>query len=206
VQRGVLATVRDNTLGDIVQFQYNPESITRGLTPNIDWGTKEQPARRPVLKDAPGQSISFKAYFDAADAMQTADSSGGIGAQLAVLESLLYPTRETFQKYEANRADGKQIGVMEPPRTILVWGQRRVFPVRLTRLSIVEESFNTALNPIRASVDISVDVVTYAMRTPNDDDYKLFGSYHVGLERLAGTAEQPDSATRSKLAARARAT
>jgi len=211
VQRGVLATVRNNTLADVVQFQYNPESITRTLTPRMSWGESGESgdahSRQAKLLDAPGQSISFKAYFDAADALAAGDSGttkNGIGPQLAVLESFLYPTRDAFQKYESERPDGVKIAVMEPPRTILVWGDRRVFPVRLSKLNITEDSFNAALNPIRASADITVDVVTYGMRTQNDADYKMFGAYHVGLERLAGSAPGVSSTTRSKLAARVR--
>ncbi len=212
VQRGALATVRGNSLQDVVQFQYNPESITRSLTPRMSWGVdagaKDAPSRQSKLLDAPGQSITFKAYFDAADALAAGDpttAASGIAPQLAVLESLLYPTRDAFQRYESERSEGMKIAVMEPPRTILVWGERRVYPVRLKSLSISEEAFNPALSPIRASAQITVEVVTYGMRTPGDADYKLFGAYHVALERMAGSATAVDPRTRRSLAARAKA-
>jgi hypothetical protein len=210
VQRGALATVRNNTLGDIVQFQYNPESIARTFTPRMSWGAGTEngaPSLQSNLLDAPGQSIVFKAYFDAADALAAGDRTAavsGIAPQLAVLESFLYPTRDAFQRYESQRGEGMKGALMQAPRTILVWGERRVYPVRLTNLAITEEAFNAALSPIRASAQITVEVVTYGMRTQGDNDYKLFGAYHVGLERLAKSAAVVDSRTRSSLASRAK--
>lgn len=211
VLRGALATVRNNTLGDVVQFQYNPASITRTLKPRMSWGGDGGSAgahsRQSMLIDAPEQSITFKAFFDAADALAAGDRTAavsGIAPQLAVLEGLLYPTRDEFQRYESERPSGMKIAVMEPPRTILVWGERRVYPVRLTSLSISEDAFNAALSPITASAQITVEVVTYGMRTQGDDDYKLFGAYHVALERLAKSATAVDSRTRSSLASRAK--
>ncbi len=47
------------------------------------------------------------------------------------------------------------------PLTLLVWGPRRVLPVRMQSLSIKEEAFDQKLNPIRAKADLSLEALTY---------------------------------------------
>ncbi len=59
-----------------------------------------------------------------------------------------------------------QVGIIEvippeAPLTLLIWGPKRVLPVRLTEFSITEEAFDQALNPIRAKVSLSVQVLNY---------------------------------------------
>jgi hypothetical protein len=49
----------------------------------------------------------------------------------------------------------------EAPLTLLVWGPKRVVPVRLTDFSITEQAFDPALNPILAEVDLSLRVLNY---------------------------------------------
>jgi hypothetical protein len=41
---------------------------------------------------------------------------------------------------------------LEAPLTVFVWSEQRAVPVRVTDLSITEEAFDVALNPIRAKV------------------------------------------------------
>ena len=45
--------------------------------------------------------------------------------------------------------------------TILVWGAKRVLPVRLTDCSITEEMFDPALNPIQAKASLGLRVLNY---------------------------------------------
>jgi hypothetical protein len=49
----------------------------------------------------------------------------------------------------------------EAPLTLFVWGPKRVLPVRITGFSITEQFFDTNLNPIRATVSLSMSVLTY---------------------------------------------
>jgi hypothetical protein len=43
---------------------------------------------------------------------------------------------------------------------VLVWGPKRVVPVRLTSFSITEEAYDPQLNPIRAKADLTLNVLT----------------------------------------------
>ncbi|MBV8749322.1 MAG: hypothetical protein JO103_06380 [Candidatus Eremiobacteraeota bacterium] len=208
-QRGVLASVVDSNMTDIVLFQYNPESIKRTLRPQFtgyengggEGGTQQSPADI-AFKDAAAQSISFTAYFDAADALQDSDETAlsyGIAPQLAILEKLMYPTVSAVQSTEQAREQGQMtIVTMEPPGTILVWGQNRVLPVRIKSVDITEEAFDVALNPLRANAVIGVEVQTYSTRKPSDLDYGRFAAYHRKLEDLAAKANVSGT-TRSNL-------
>ena len=193
--RGALASVEKTKLTDVVLFQYNPETVTRTLAPRM---TGYEPGKGPAepstdvgFSDAASQSISFTAYFDAADALQNGDAMAiahGIAPQLAILESLMNPTVEAVTSAEGSTADGKMlIETMDAPGTVLIWGDR-VLPVRIASVTITEEAFDAKLNPLRANAAIKVDVQTYGKRKTTDIEYGRFKAYHGALETLKGPA------------------
>jgi hypothetical protein len=189
VVRGALATVVGSSLGSVVTFQYNPESITRTLRPQVSVGDGEEHAQDVQFADAPTQTISFTAYFDASDALQVGDETAvkhGIAPQLALLETLAYPRRSAIADLNERRKRG-ELNIQAPPTdsVILVWGNKRVFPVRITGLTIKEDVFDAALNPIQASAQIDVEVLTYGKSVPEDGDYLRFFAYHGALENDA---------------------
>jgi hypothetical protein len=193
LSRGALASVVKTTLTDIVQFQYNPESIKRSLKPRMS-GFKagqspDEPSTDISYSDAAQQGISFTAYFDAADALQTGDvtaTTDGIAPQLAVLEKLVNPSVAAVAASESSTSGGRMVVMqMEAPATLLVWGQNRVLPVRITSIDITEDAFDISLNPIRATVAISLDVQTYGSRGSDDLEYGRYKAYHTNIETLA---------------------
>lgn len=48
-----------------------------------------------------------------------------------------------------------------PVLTVLVWGTRRVVPVKIESFTITEDQFDGALNPLRAQVSLGLKVLTY---------------------------------------------
>jgi hypothetical protein len=48
----------------------------------------------------------------------------------------------------------------EAPLVLFVWGASRVVPVRVTELSVTEEAFDAALNPIRARISLGLRVLS----------------------------------------------
>ena len=46
-----------------------------------------------------------------------------------------------------------------PPITLFVWGRKKVMPVNITNMTIKEEEFSTDLNPTRATVTVSLEVI-----------------------------------------------
>jgi len=71
------------------------------------------------------------------------------------------------------------------PFTLLVWGIKRVVPVRLTELSITEEAFDQALNPTRAKVSLGLRVLSYNDLSLTDPGYYVFLTHQIAKEVFA---------------------
>jgi hypothetical protein len=151
-----------NPLASIVVFQYNPESLSRTLQARTVGEGGVGPVR---LAGPPEETIKISVMIDATDQLQQGDRVArdmGIYPALSALEMLLYPKSALVIANEVLARVGViEVIPMEGPLTLLIWGPRRIVPVRITEFSISEEAFDTALNPIRAKVDLGLKVLTY---------------------------------------------
>jgi hypothetical protein len=153
-----------NPLASVIVFQYNPDTVTRTLTAQTSGDNGEQ-SEAFRIKGPPQETIKLDVEIDAADQLETAGFTAtkmGLYPTLGALEMLLYP--KSLQIF-ANEVLAK-IGVIEiiPPQTpftLLIWGLKRVLPVRLNQFTITEEAFDPTLNPIRANVSLDLRVLTY---------------------------------------------
>jgi hypothetical protein len=175
-----------NPLASVVVFQYNPESLTRTLQARTAGDGDSGPLR---LAGPPEESIKLSAMIDATDQLQQGDQTArdmGIYPALSALEMLLYPKSALVIANEVLARVGViEIIPMEGPLTLLIWGVRRIVPVRITEFSIAEEAFDTDLNPIRAKVDLGLRVLTYddlGMLSPGG---ALFMVHQVAKEVMA---------------------
>jgi hypothetical protein len=136
---------------------------------------------------------------DAADGLQTGNpvtASAGIAPQLAALEMLLYPSSVLVIANTALLLAGTiEILPPEGPLTVLVWGPGRAVPVRIESLTITEQAFDTRLSPIRASVELSVQVLSYNDLPATDPGYALFLAHQVIKETMATVAGVSGAAT-----------
>jgi len=147
-----------NPLASVVIFQYNPVTLTRTLTPKVEGGTGNQPMR---ISGPPGETISLDLTINAADQLEKGDATGLYPA-LASLEMLLYPKSAQVILNEALKVMGVvEVIPPEAPLTLFIWGVKRVVPVRITQFTITEEAFDPDLNPINATVRLSLQVLTY---------------------------------------------
>ena len=46
-----------------------------------------------------------------------------------------------------------------PPMVLFVWGRKRVLPVNINSMNITETEFSVDLNPIRATVSVTLTVI-----------------------------------------------
>ena len=127
--------------------------------------------------------------IDAADQLETGDADArlmGIYPQLSALEMLLYPKSKWVME-NANRLQQGEMEIVPPeaPPTFLVWGKRRVLPVRLTSFSITEQMYDSNLNPIRAEVSLGLRVLSYNDLLPDHPSYALFVAHQVAKEAMA---------------------
>jgi len=142
----------------VIQFQYNPDTLTRKLQARTDQLEKEE-----------------------SNAVQI-----GIYPQLSALEMLIYPKSSVVIANSVLLAAGT-IEVIPPvaPLTLFTWGPNRVLPVRLTDFTITEEAHDVNLNPIRAKVSLSLQVLSYSDLSLTHPGYHLFLAHQRVKETMA---------------------
>jgi hypothetical protein len=193
VARGGLVLVEPSTGKPVrtVRFQYNPDTLTRTLSPQGIGGEPGDRQEALRLKGPPHETYKLDAEFDAAEQLADPDgnvleSTFGLRPVLAALESALYPT--VRQLLAEDRLAGRgmiEVAPIEAPMTVLVLGTQRVLPVRITELSVTEDAFDTRLNPIRAKVAISARVLTVDDLGFTHRGGLLYLAHHRAQERYA---------------------
>jgi hypothetical protein len=180
-----------NPLASIVVFQYNPDTLTRRLEPRTMGGTEGDKSEALRLTGPPKETITVSIEVDAADQLELGDpvaAAAGVNPPLAALEMLLYPKSATVIANAVLAQIGNiEIIPPEAPMTLFVWGPARVLPVRISSFSITEEAFDTLLNPIRAKVDLTLYVLSYADLKVTHPGYNLFMAYQIAKEVMATT-------------------
>ena len=173
----------------VITLQYNPDTLTRSLQIKGVGGDASEFSESMRLKGPPVESIKLEAEIDATDKLETADSGAvefGLHAQLALLETLVYPSTTDLRANAAEAAAGSiEIVAMQKPLVLFVWSKTRVLPIRITEFSITEEGFDTALNPIRAKVSLGMRVLTVDDIGFNGRGGSIFMSYLEQKEQLA---------------------
>ncbi len=153
-----------NPLASVVIFQYNPETLTRTITPQTTGGDADM-GEALRLKGPPLENIRLDVEIDATDQLEQDKAlakATGIYPTLASLEMLLYPKSALVMINEALLLAGVvEVIPPEAPLTFFVWGIKRILPVRLTEMTITEEAFDQDLNPIRARVGLGLKVLNY---------------------------------------------
>jgi hypothetical protein len=153
----ILLAPETGAIQRVISFQYNPESVSRTLQiqgVGAESGDRVETLR---LKGPPVETIKIDVEIDATDQLEfpqqnTTTVEVGIYPQLAVLETIVYPSVAKLKQDIALADAGRmEIAPGEAPLVLFVWSKNRVVPVRLTEVSITEEMFDTALNPIRAA-------------------------------------------------------
>ncbi|MBO0859236.1 MAG: hypothetical protein J2P21_12300 [Chloracidobacterium sp.] len=179
-----------NPLASVIVFQYNPDTMTRRLdaraTGGADGADKSEAFR---LSGPPKETITLNVEFDATDQLEKADPLAtrvGVYPAISALEMLLYPKSAKVIADTALALLGNiEIIPPEAPLTLFVWGPQRVIPVRLTSFSVTEEEYDTLLNPIRAKVDLSLQVLSYIDLKITNPGYSMFLAHQIAKESLA---------------------
>jgi hypothetical protein len=173
----------------IIALQYNPDTLSRTLQvkgAGAESGDRSDALR---LKGPPVETIKLEAEIDAADQLEVGDRQTaqlGIHPQLAVLETIVYPT--SAQLSANNRLAGAgtlEITPMQAPLALFIWSRSRVVPVRLTDFSVTEEAFDPALNPLRAKVSLGMRVLSVDDLGFDHRGSSLFMSYLQVKEQMA---------------------
>jgi hypothetical protein len=147
----------------IIAFQYNPETLTRRLD-----GVSGLFPPPPAPPPEPHEIATFTLQLDAADKLAAGDTltqQNGLLPAIAALELLLYPERAG----------------------LVVWvsGAKRILPVQITQLQIVEQAFDATLNPIRADIAVTLTVLKDADLANNSRGKAVWDAHLAVLQQLA---------------------
>ena len=170
---------------NIIVFQYNPESITRTISP---WSTGKSAdptaacsndsakAQNPLAQPCdPKETLSLSLELDAADALEDPDNNqvaviAGVADRIAALEMLMYPPGTTglgslINAISTSLGGGAPIDVV--PRTtvpvaLFYWGPGMIVPVRIESFAVEEQAYSPTLFPIRAKVTLGLKILDSA--------------------------------------------
>jgi hypothetical protein len=164
----------------VVVFQFNPVQLTRNRSLSF---ARPAAAKTGNLREFHGpfknlldlqkqqlvtvqeQSINFDIRLDATDRLDEGNTIAeqfGIAPQIATLEQMVYPKDESLIGEVLSLLSPKAFSFTRranPPLILFIFGRKRVLPVNINSLNITETEFATDLNPIRASVAVSLTVI-----------------------------------------------
>lgn len=189
----VLADAASGAVQRIITLQYNSDSLQRSFQIQGSGGEGDR-SEALRLKGPPVETIKLEAEIDATDQLEFPDNNRnavalGIHPQLAALEVIAYPASAALLENNGlARAGTIEIVPMETALTLFVWSAQRILPVRVTELSVTEEAFDPALNPIRAKVSLGMRVLSIDDLGFAHKGGSLFMAYLLAKEQLVGKA------------------
>ncbi|GEM_PF-325868 len=171
----------NGTESKLIPFRFNPEQLSRSLQieqaqqpqnnegAQTRGGSSHSQGATDALDGPLKQTFSVLIRFDLrdresarADRLHLREATTddeviqlGVLPEIAALEELMYPADGPRTNNDARSATAQR-----PPRPVvlLVWGLHRVFPVRVVSMTINETLHNKELAPIRAEVEVSLEV------------------------------------------------
>jgi hypothetical protein len=110
------------------------------------------------------ETLSFELRLDATDALDAGDPVAallGSAPALSTLELMTYPKSSgVLSELLLGPKKGHQWAPPDnPPLVLFLWGVQRVLPVNINSMTITETAFDRLLNPIRATVAVSLTVI-----------------------------------------------
>jgi hypothetical protein len=153
-------------LPNIVVFQFNPTQVSR--TPTIP--RRPQASTKAGSTDArqqpcpPSETMSFTLRVDATEQLAQGNpiaAASGILPTLSALELLMVPKSSlSINLVSLSGSSGShQSPPSSLPTVLFFWGPLRILPVTITSLNITETEYDPLLNPVRADVSVSLQVL-----------------------------------------------
>jgi hypothetical protein len=186
----VLIDPDTGTVQRIIAFEINPDTLTRSFQIRGVSGEGGDRIEALRLKGPPVETLKMDVMIDAMiGAGNPVIAEVGLHPQLAALELLCYP-RSTDLLSEKGKADAGTLEIAPAmgPLPLLVWGPKRIVPVRVTELSVTEEEFDEKLNPVRAKVSLGLRVLTVDDLGFGNKGGELFMTHLTAREQLAARA------------------
>lgn len=158
-----------NNIPNVVQFDINPETLTRTFTP---WkpeadGAAPSPGGPTQPITVPQKFSNFEIRIDpyAANSSLIPPNSFSVEARLAALRKMIEPTKGLIGDLLQSVSDLTNSGPSDytPPRIapVILWlGARIILPVQIETFTITEHQHDALYYPIRATVALELKVLT----------------------------------------------
>lgn len=158
-----------NNIPNVVQFDINPETLTRSFTP---WkaeaeGSAPSPGGPTQPIAVPQKFTGFEIKIDpyAAKNSLIPPNSFSVEARLAALRKMIEPTKGLIGDLLQSVSDLANTGPSDytPPRIapVILWlGARIILPVQIESFTITEHQHDALYYPIRATVALELKVLT----------------------------------------------
>lgn len=157
---------------NIVVFQYNPETISRTLTPWNPFAVEQtqRGSQAPTVQpfDVAESFASFRIELDATDDLEDGNplaEAAGIEPRLAGLRKLTQASSGLVGDLIASAKSLVGAGEEEARRptvapVLLVLGPRLILPVRITSFQVDETAHLPSYFPLQATVTLGLEVLT----------------------------------------------
>lgn len=148
----------------LVPFQYNPAEVTRVL--RVQQGGGGGSGLR--VAGPPTESYTLKIELDALGAIEKPITGAlGVGPLLATIEAMLEPgggglaalVGAVAGALGGGGAGAQPVPAPTLPLVVLAWSVTRVVPVRIDSFTARETGFDALLQPVQATVDLSLTVL-----------------------------------------------
>jgi hypothetical protein len=126
-----------------------------------------------------GETISITAYFDG---KEKDFFKGDLSPVLSVIEKLMEPVELKPSQTNAPHTNPPKV----LPLVFFWWGQRRIVPIKITQLTINETEFNPELLPIKAEVNMEMELL---IKLPNGDR-RIASAYDYTVRKRNESAQQ----------------
>lgn len=197
---------------NIIVFQYNPERLTRKLTPwnpfNVDQSGRGSQAPLVQPFDVPESFEKLAIEFDATDDLEDGDPIAkltGVETRLAALRKLTQPSAglvgdliESAKSLVGVESDEARRPSVAP--ILLVLGPRVILPVRVRTFQVEETLHDPNYYPLHAKATLDLEVLTPdVFRSQEDITAKIaIAAYEVtrlqeDANALLNTANAADS-------------
>jgi len=167
--KGALGLVRSNPKTSPIDlnplrfvFQYNPEMLGHLFSsPNSEEAAKqEQQSGANTIVEL----INLSLELDANDQLEQPN------LHEEIVEYGLHPTLATLASIMLSQSKTHN---STSPIVLFTWGPNRTIPVSLENVKILEESFDTRLNPIRAKIELVMKVLNLEEFSKGSTGYDL---------------------------------
>jgi hypothetical protein len=175
IAKGALVQLLADIVGvipNIIVFQYNPQTITRTLTPwdpfAVDQAQRGSQAPTVQPFDVQETFGSFRIELDATDDLEDGNAlaqATGVETRLAALRKLTKPSQgllgdliESAKSLVGAGEDEARRPTIAP--ILLVLGPRIILPVRVKTFQVEETLHSPAYYPLHATVSMELEVLT----------------------------------------------